>query len=113
MKHSTVRHAILAMLVLGFNLGLAYAEPSVKVDAHDLDLRKPQDVATLYTRIEQRAARVCRDASAPWDGRRQSYLKQCTAGAIDAAVVQVNLESLTALHESKTGKAGKVASNRD
>ena len=103
--------AIFATVLLGFNLNLAHAEPSAKIDFGVLDLRKPQDVATLYSRIERRAASVCNDASSSWDVRRIDYLKKCTDGAIDAAVASANVAALTALHEAKRSKALAVAVN--
>ena len=78
----------------------------------DLDLRKAQDVAALYARIERRAANVCRDAASPWDAGRVAYVRKCTAATIDDAVAHANVSALTALHESKV-KAARVVQNRD
>jgi len=102
--------AILATLALGFNLTPASAEPSSLVKVRDLDLRRSQDVATLYQRIERAAARVCADASASWDARRLSFVRKCTTAAIDDAVAHANISALTALHEAKRGDA-KLARN--
>jgi len=114
MKTHNVRStALLTALLLGSGLGLAHAEPTVTVSTRGLDLRKPQDVATLYTRIETGAARACQAASSPWDAGRVGNLKKCVAGAIDAAVAQANVGALTALHKEKSGAAQKVAQNSD
>ena len=104
--------AILATLVLGFNISLAYAEPNTTINIRDLDLRKSQDVAELYTRIERHAAGVCSRAASPWDAGRVTYVKRCTVAAIQDAVERTNVQALTALHESKTQPAAKVAQNR-
>ena len=104
--------AILATLVLGFNFSLAYAEPNATINIRDLDLRKSQDVAMLYDRIERHAADVCSQAASPWDAGRVSYVRRCTAAAVDDAVARANVKALTALHESKTQPASKVAQNR-
>ena len=104
--------AILATLVFGFNFSLAYAEPSATINIRDLDLRKSQDVAELYTRIERHAAEVCSRAASPWDAGRVTYVKRCTVAAIADAVARANVKTLTALHESKTQPANKVAQNR-
>ena len=104
--------AILATLVLGFNISLAYAEPSAAINIRDLDLRKSRDVAELYTRIERHARGVCTQAASPWDAGRVTYIKSCTVAAIQDAVERANVKALTALHESKTQPAAKVAQNR-
>jgi len=104
--------AILATLVLGFNISLAYAEPNATINIRDLDLRKSQDVAELYTRIERHAADVCSRASSPWDAGRVTSIKRCTVAAIQDAVERANVKALAALHGSKTQPAAKVAQNR-
>jgi len=112
MRNHNFRASVLATLVCGFGLGAAQAEPSASVETRDLDLRKSQDVATLYSRIERRAADVCKDAASPWDSGRVSFVKKCTAAAVDDAVSRANVGALTALHEAKI-KAARVAQNRD
>lgn len=111
-NHNFRRIGILATLPLGFSLAIAHAEPSSTVRTRDLDLRKPQDVETLYARIEQRAAGVCKQASSPWMSGHVAYVKVCTAAALDDAVAHANVAALTALHQSKL-KAARVAQNRD
>ena len=112
-KYHFLPAAILATLVLGFNISLAYAEPNATINIRDLDLRKSQDVAQLYTRIERNAAEVCSRAASPWDAGRVAYVKRCTGAAINDAVERANVKALTVLHESKTQPASKVAQNRD
>jgi UrcA family protein len=110
-NHNFRRVSFLATLALGFIVN-AHAEPSAAVDGRDLDLRKPQDVATFYARIERRAADVCKEAASPWDAGRVTFVKRCTAAAIDDAVARANVSALAALHEAKV-KASRVAQNRD
>jgi len=69
-----------------------------KVAFEDLDLNQPADVATLYERIQAAARSVCRNDSAPWDGRQASNYQKCFEGAVDLAVRDINNVSLTALH---------------
>ena len=47
--------------------------------------------------------------------RIESEFKACKADAVDRAVMQVNLPTLTALHQSKTGRSvdtGQYADRR-
>ena len=112
MRYRYFRASVLAMLACGFGLGAAQAEPSASVETRDLDLRKSQDVAALYSRIERRAGEVCKEAASPWDAGRVPFVKKCTAAAVEDAVARANVGALTALHEAKT-RAARVAQNRD
>ena len=102
---------LLAFVLIGFSLNVAQAEPGTTVEIRDLDLRKPQDVATLYARIERSARAVCKDAASPWMATQVSFVKKCTAAAIDDAVARANVSALTALHESKM-EAARLAQAR-
>jgi UrcA family protein len=75
----------------------------VVIDVEDLDLAGPGIASRVYARIASTAARLCRDASAPWDGSRYSAIRRCISATIDAAVKQANAPTLTAVHESATG----------
>ena len=103
--------SLFATLLIGFSLNAARAEPSATVETRDLDLRKSQDVATLYARIEGRATAVCKEAYSPWMAGHVPFVRRCTAAAIDDAVARAHVGALTALHESKV-KAARVAQNR-
>ena len=103
--------SVLASLVLGFGLNVGQAEPSAVVETRGFDLRKPQDVAALYARIERRAADVCKDASSPWMAGHVAFVKQCKAATIDDAIASANVAALTALHAEKVA-ATHVAQNR-
>src|SRR5882672_4418793 len=110
MKTFNIRSTFaLTAMLLGSGLELAHADPSVAVSTRGLDLRNPRDVATLYTRIETGAARVCQTELSPWDAAGVANLVKCIAGAIDAAVANANIGTLTALHKEKTGAEPKVA----
>lgn len=100
-------------LVLGVCMGIAHAEPSALVDTRAFDLRKPQDVAALYSRIEHKAADVCARAASPWDVGRVTFIKKCTEAAVEDAVARANVGALTALHKAKMGADPKLAQNRD
>jgi len=99
-KHIVVITLGLALLVGG---GTAIAQdPGKRVSFEDLDPAQPADVALMYERITTAARMVCREASAPWDGRQQSNYKACVQGAIDHAVKNVTLTALTDLHQGNT-----------
>ena len=85
------------------------AESSVAIDVEDLDLASHEIAARVYARIASAAARLCRDASAPWDGSRVNSVRRCTSAAVDAAVKQANAPALTAVHESEKGRRGDYA----
>ena len=113
MNQNTVRPAaILATLLLGFNFSPANAEPSSRIDTRGFDMSKPQDVAALYARIERKATDVCTLAASSWDLGRVTFIKRCAAAAVDDAVMNANVKALTALHQSRTQEASKVAQNR-
>ena len=112
-KHRDFRLvSALAALLFGFGLSIAHAEPSAAIDTREFDLRKSQDVAALYSRIESRAADVCKNAASPWDAGRVTFIKRCTSAAIDDAVARANVSALTALHEAKI-EAARLAQNRN
>ena len=104
--------SLLASVLIGLSLNVARADPGTTVEIRDLDLRKPQDVATLYARIERRAASVCKDAASPWMAGQLQFEKKCVAAAVDDAVARANIGVLTALHEARV-RAARVAQNRD
>jgi UrcA family protein len=84
------------------------AESNIKVKFRDLDLSKPEGVATLYQRIERSARLVCTDSSSPWDAGRVATMQRCYEAAIQDAVSAINRPQLTAFHQSKTGKPVQV-----
>jgi hypothetical protein len=72
---------------------------SVTIRYAELDLAKPQGVEALYIRIGGAARRVCRADSSL--RLRDPVSSNCYREAIGRAVKQVNLPTLTALHQAK------------
>jgi UrcA family protein len=101
-KHVAATILGLALLVCG-DAAIAQ-EPGKRINFEDLDPAQPADVAVMYERITTAARMVCRDASAPWDGRQQRNFQLCVKGAIDHAVMDVNLTALTDLHQGTSDK---------
>jgi UrcA family protein len=69
---------------------------------HDLDLRQPDDVATLYARIRRAAAEVCTASAA------SAVQRDCYQEAIATAVARVNSPSLKAYHERRTSVSARA-----
>jgi UrcA family protein len=86
----------------------AQTESNITVKFRDLDLSKPEGVATLYQRIERSARLVCTDSSSPWDAGRVATMQRCYDAAIQDAVSAINQPQLTAFHQAKTGKPVQV-----
>jgi UrcA family protein len=73
------------------------------VKAWDLDLGKPADVQTLYGRVREAAANVCRaEEQRHWKNTRVraplGWREQCVSESVDAAVRNVANPRLAALH---------------
>jgi UrcA family protein len=76
--------------------------PTTTVRAWDLDLTKPNDVQTLYTRVRDAAAAVCeQEARSHYrDTRRQppaGWTQRCVTQAVDK-VVRDSAPVLASLH---------------
>jgi UrcA family protein len=69
------------------------ADAGTTVRFADLDLSKPEGVATLYARISRTAHDICGDV----DGR-MSLNEKCVAKTVENAVNRLNWPLLTALH---------------
>src|SRR5262245_36552748 len=77
--------------------------PTRVVRAWDLDLSRPTDVQTLYTRVQNAAAAVCereaRDHSLKTRSRAPTgWTEGCIARAVEAAVRDADAPLLAALH---------------
>jgi UrcA family protein len=110
-----VTATVLATLVCGSAFADAPVEPSKTVSYADLNLKSSAGVEALYTRLKKAAYEVCQIPTGTHQIRIESELKACKADAIDRAVQQTNLPSLTALHQSKTGRmvdSGQYADRR-
>jgi len=80
------------------------------VQAHDLNLSKPADVAKLYVRISRAATSVC-NAANPNPLPHMSYFLRCYRDAMDRAIGQINSPELAALYRDKVshGSSGLLA----
>ena len=100
---------ILSALMLSFALSGSMADAADrKVDASDLDLRKPVDAEVLYERIQFAARMVCKVEIAPWDPRVVTSYNNCKNAVIEDAVARFNQPLLTAVHR---GTIKSVAAN--
>jgi UrcA family protein len=84
------------------------AEPAVRsiiVRYAELDLSKRQGIEILYERIRGAAKRVCRPDSGALAIHDRASWRDCYQDAIERAVKQVNVPTLTALHRTKTSSA--------
>ena len=73
------------------------------VKAWDLDLGKSADVQTLYGRVREAAANVCRaEEQRHWKSTRVraplGWREQCVSESVDAAVRNIANPQLAALH---------------
>jgi UrcA family protein len=103
---------VIAALVTGSALA---ADPSKTVSYADLNVNNSAGVEALYKRIKKAAYEVCQIPTGTHQIKIESEFKACKADAIDRAVQQSNLPSLTALHQSKTGRSvdsGRYADQR-
>jgi UrcA family protein len=87
----------------------AAGAPTTKVRAWDLDLTRPQDVQTLYQRVQSAANALClREARDHWKSTRRSppmgWIESCVTTAVDTAVRDAGEPLLAALH-IRTGVA--------
>jgi UrcA family protein len=77
--------------------------PTQVVRAWDLDLSRPADVQTLYTRVQNAAAAVCERSARDHSLKTRSFVPTgwtagCIARAVDAAVRDTDAPLLAALH---------------
>jgi len=77
--------------------------PTQTVRAWDLDLSRPTDVQTLYTRIQNAAAAVCKREAREHNLKTRSFVPRawtegCIAHAVDGAVRDADAPLLAALH---------------
>jgi UrcA family protein len=103
--------AALALFCAGFVMhsasgGSFTGEPMKHLVSYgDLDLNQPQDIATLYARVQSAAIDVCAPLESV-DLARRAHLEPCVAGATARAVKNVNLPALTAYNDLRNGRAG-------
>src|SRR5687768_10573133 len=99
----TFRCAAVAIAALVSGSVLA-ADPSKTVSYADLNLNNSAGAEALYKRIKKAAYEVCQIPTGTHQIRIESEFKACKVDAVERAVQQVNLPTLTALHQSKTGR---------
>jgi UrcA family protein len=63
----------------------------------DLNLDRPEGVATLYARLRIAATKVCDDGEPDWVVRRLS--NACALHATERAIADINLPALTSYHQ--------------
>ena len=86
--------------------------PSTTVKAWDLDLAKPEDVETLYARVQEAASDLCESEARDFYLSTRSrvpfdWVERCTKEAVDRAVADVASPRLAALHTRMSqGPAG-------
>ena len=78
------------------------------VKAWDLDLGKPADAQTLYERVREAAANLCRaEERRHWKNTRVRaplrWREQCVSDSVDAAVREIAHPRLAALHMPPSG----------
>jgi UrcA family protein len=82
--------------------------PQVRVTFADVNLSSPQGIATLYTRLQQAAAKVCGHEPQILDLSQHAAWSKCVNTALDGAVVQVDSIGLAALHAKHVGKGSPL-----
>ena len=100
--------AATAVSLVSFPSGAADA-PTTTVRAWDLDLTRPQDVQTLYQRMQSAANEICRqEARDHYQSTRRwppfGWVESCVTTAVDTAVRDTGEPLLAALH-IRTGVA--------
>ena len=103
---------VIAALVTGSVLA---ADPSKTVSYADLNVNNSAGVEALYKRIKKAAYEVCQIPTGTHQIKIESEFKACKADSVDRAIKQANLPTLTALHQSKTGRnvdSGQYADRR-
>jgi UrcA family protein len=86
--------------------------PQVRVNFADVNLSNPQGIATLYTRLQQAAAKVCGQEPQIFDLSQHAAWSKCVNTALDGAVAQVHSIGLTALHAQRVGKGSPLLAAR-
>jgi UrcA family protein len=80
-----------------YAVGSEYSPPAVIVTYSDLNLANGAGVKTLYRRLSAAAATVCRHFNRRDTAQRTKW-QQCHEGALRAAVLDVNVPGLLAMH---------------
>jgi UrcA family protein len=78
--------------------------PTVHLSYSDASLAKPGGPELLYRRIQGAARRVCHEPDIR-ELAAHARFQQCFHDAVDTAVAEVNVTTLTAYHRSKTQRS--------
>ena len=89
---------LLACVLVAFSAHAGDQGRSETVKFADLNLSSPAGVETLYRRIHMAAWRVCQQPAG-----EQAASRSCATKAESEAVGKVNVPSLTAFYQQKTG----------
>jgi UrcA family protein len=119
MNVTSIRALLRFGAVLTFAAGLigtAHADggtdvPTQIVRFTDLNMASPQDVATLYRRINSAAQAVCPDPRSE-SGIRANQAKFCLRWAVEGAVRRINAPQLTALWQKNPRSAPALLADR-
>jgi UrcA family protein len=82
------------------------APRSVVVRFSDLNLARPQDARTLYTRIQVAARVACGDVENA-DLARFSRFHNCINEAVTKAVSSINMQQVTEIHEAQSQRQSR------
>jgi UrcA family protein len=85
--------------------GSGYGPPAAIVTYSDLNLASGTGVKTLYRRLSAAAAKVCRHFNRRDTAQRAKW-QQCHAEALSAAVLDVNVPGLLAMHTKSPRSPG-------
>lgn len=82
------------------------APRSVVVRYSDLNLSRPQDARTLYSRIQTAARVACGDIPSS-DLARFGQFHSCVDRAVTNAVAAVSVQQVTEIHEAETQRQSR------
>ncbi len=110
MNHLTTLTAIVTLATCTF--AVARAEPvpdsrSETVQFADLDTTNIRGVTVLYQRIKSAAEHVCRELEPGREPSRIPLHNRCVHGAVDHALMKVDLPTLTAYATAHGALRGK------
>jgi UrcA family protein len=106
--------AIIGLAVLNVAQADEASPKSRTVQFADLDLSKPEGIATLFSRIKGAAKAVCSAHSTGTTLRDEQRYEACMDFAVSNAIARVDEPVLTDYVASRTGKKSqdRIASNK-
>lgn len=92
--------------------GSPMVEKAVTVTFTMTDIRAPQGVKTVYSKLEKRAETFCKGDKASLKFLGQT-IEQCADDLVSQFINSADIDALTALHTAKTrGETAKLAFNQ-